>query len=408
MLKKIVLIVLILFITGSNICYAMPSFSLTVSNNDNINMEHSRAVLGNALAANAPVFNLKAKGAVLMELKSGDVIYSQMENEKVFPASTTKIMTMLLVFEAIENGKINIDDKVVISEHASTMGGSQVWAKPGEQFTVYEALKAISVASANDMCIAVAEHISGNTDNFVAQMNQEAKRIGMNNTNFINPHGLDDTNHYTTAYDMALLSREIILKYPQVFNYTSIWMDSLRDGAFGLSNTNKLLKTYSGVNGLKTGSTSIAGYSICASATKNDMTLLSIIMSDVDSETRFNEAKQLFDYGFNNFKILELNNTDKEYSKIKVQKGDIEDLNLLYQKTTVKVLDKGLKGEVKTRVNLPKEIFAPIKRGDIVGNIEYLLNDKVISSVNIVSGEDVKKANVFKNSYKIIQEIIRR
>ena len=405
MRKKLGVIILfnIIIISFLSIIYAeikvndMPTFAVVESvNSSEETKEVVKSVEAKTVSANAD-FNFKSKTQILMEMSTGKVIYENNADEKSYPASVTKIMTVLLIMEAIDSGKISYDDKVTCSENAASMGGSQIWFKVGEQLTIDEALKCICVVSANDVCVAMAEMIGGNEENFVKMMNDKAKELGMNGTNFANAHGIDDSNHYTTARDIAIMSRELMTKHPDVTKYTTIWMDSIRGGTFQLSNTNKLIRYYEGATGLKTGFTSTAMYNLSATATKNNMSLVAVVLTAPSSEIRNEEAKQLLNYGFANYEIQKLCNKDEIIDNIKVNKNLKGNINVVLEDNINILNEKGKKIEYDKQVNIGKEFKAPLKKGDIVGNVVY--KDKEgneIGTVNIVTKEEVSKSGIIE------------
>ena len=315
--------------------------------------------------------NLESESAILIEQSTGQILYEHNSHEKLRPASVTKVMSILLIMEQIDSGKLSYSDSISCSENASSMGGSQIWLDPKETLTVDEMLKAICVVSANDCVVAMAEHIAGSEEAFVQMMNDKAKELGMNDTTFKNCHGIDEDGHVTSAYDIALMSRELLSKHPDIKKYTTIWMDSLRDGKSQLVNTNKLIRTYKGATGLKTGSTSLALYNLSASATRDNLSLIAVIMKAPTTKTRFAEAKKLLDYGFNNF-------TFKTFGK----KGDV---------IQFVPINRG----VQRGIN--------IKKGDVIGKVSFSADDgKEIFSVNLVSDSDVNKLNLFTMSKRVI------
>ncbi len=405
MRKKLGAIILfnIIIVSFLSVIYAetkvndMPTFAVVESvNSSEETKEVVKSVEAKTVSANAD-FNFKSKSQILMEMSTGKVIYENNADEKSYPASVTKIMTVLLIMEAIDSGKISYDDKVTCSENAASMGGSQIWFKVGEQLTIDEALKCICVVSANDVCVAMAEMIGGNEENFVKMMNDKAKELGMNGTNFANAHGIDDPNHYTTARDIAIMSRELMTKHPDVTKYTTIWMDSIRGGTFQLSNTNKLIRYYEGATGLKTGFTSTAMYNLSATATKNNMSLVAVVLTAPSSEIRNEEAKQLLNYGFANYEIQKLCNKDEIIDNIKVNKNLKGNINVVLEDNINILNEKGKKIEYDKQVNIGKEFKAPLKKGDIVGNVVY--KDKEgneIGTVNIVTKEEVSKSGIIE------------
>lgn len=330
---------------------------------------------------------LHSKTACLMECETGEIIYEQGALEHLEPASVTKIMTTLLIYEAISEGKIKKSDTVTAGEKAANMGGSQIWLEPGEQMTVDEMLKAILVVSANDCTVAMAEHLAGSEEAFVTLMNTRAKELGMENTNFINSTGLPAENHYTCAKDIALMTREL-LKHEDVFNYTKIWIDSLRNGEFGLSNTNKLIRFYPGASGMKTGFTDSAGYCMSATATRDGLTLISVVMKADTSDNRFSDAKKLLDYGFANFAVYK---SDKvSFTPMPVKGGTVQNVALTCDNTAV-LLTKGRDKLVETITELPEFITAPVSEGQVVGTVRYVLGGEEIASVDIKTVNGVEK-----------------
>ena len=300
-------------------------------------------------------------------------------------------MTMLLVFEALERGDINIDDQVSVSELAASMGGSQVWLKVGETMTVDEMLKCVAVVSANDCSVALAEHVAGSNDAFVERMNQRAQQLGMADTTFKNCNGLDQDGHVTSAMDIAIMSREL-LKHPSVKNYTTIWMDTIRNGEFGLSNTNKLLKTYNGATGLKTGSTSIAKFCLSATAQREDMELIATIMAADTSAMRFDSAKQLLDYGFGNYALVSVKS--EEEIVVPVKRGVKNQVSASVQGTGRVLVEKADKGDIKTEFNLAEDVQAPVVQGQRLGEMSIYSGDKLMETLPIIASEDVERISI--------------
>ena len=329
-----------------------------------------------------------------MEQSTGTILYEHNSHEKLRPASVTKVMTILLIMEALDNGIISLDDNVSCSEEASSMGGSQIWLDPSETLTVNEMLKAICVVSANDCCVAMAEHLSGSQELFVEQMNKRAKELGMNDTTFKNCHGLDEDGHVTSAHDIAIMSRELMVNHPSITNYTTIWMDSLRNGESELVNTNKLLRNYEGCTGLKTGSTSTALFNLSATATRNDLSLIAVVMRADTSSIRFAEAKTLLDYGFSNFEYLKYSNKGDLAKEILVNKGTLNSLEIVFESDAGSLIPKGQSANIVTTVSLPEILEAPVYKGDVVGKVVFSLNDEVLGSVNLVANDTVKKLNL--------------
>ena len=337
--------------------------------------------------------NLTCESAILIEQTTGTVLYEKEAHTQLRPASVTKIMTILLIMEAIDNGQITMDTQVSCSENAASMGGSQIWLEVGESLTVDEMLKAICVVSANDCSVAMAEYIAGTEEAFVQKMNDKAKELGMNDTVFKNCHGIDEDGHVTSSYDIAVMSKELLNKYPEVTNYTTIWMDTLRNGESELVNTNKLIRTYEGATGLKTGSTSLALYNLSASATRNDLSLIAVVMRAPSSQERVNNAKTLLDYGFSNYEFIKTSTKDEVVQNVSVQKGVINNVNLVYENTNGTVIKKGNSDGVKNEIIINEDIAAPIIKGDILGKVNFYLNDELIGTSNLIAQEEVKKMN---------------
>ena len=338
--------------------------------------------------------NLECGGAVLIEQNSGRVLYDHNMHQKLRPASVTKVMSLLLIMEAIDSGRLSYTDKIPCTEEAAAMGGSQIWLDVREELTVDEMLKAICVVSANDCTVAMAEYLAGSQEAFVAQMNDKAKELGMNDTTFKNCHGIDEDGHETSAYDIALMSRELLTKHPDITKYTTIWMDSLRDGKSELVNTNKLIRNYKEATGLKTGSTSIALYNLSASATRDDLSLIAVVMKAPTTKIRFAEAEKLLDYGFNNFQYSKFANANDILKTISVEKGVKDNIELTYENSAGALIKKGESKNVEQTINIPDKISAPINKGDVVGNIVYTVDGNEISRVNIIANETVEKNNL--------------
>lgn len=327
---------------------------------------------------NTNSLNLESGGAILIEQKTGQILYEHNMHEKLRPASVTKIMTILLIMEAIDSGRLAYTDKIPCSENASSMGGSQIWLDVKEELTVDEMLKAICVVSANDCTVAMAEYLTGSEEAFVDQMNKRAKELGMNDTTFKNCHGIDEDGHVTSSYDIALMSRELLLKHPDITKYTTIWMDTLRDGKSQLVNTNKLIRNYKGATGLKTGSTSLALYNLSASATRDELSLIAVIMKAPSTAVRFSEAQKLLDYGFNNYEYKKLANKGDPISTITVNKGVNSSTQLTIENDFGLLLKKGDDKNIEQSLSIPDTLNAPIKKGDVVGTMTYNLNGKEI------------------------------
>ncbi|MDD4773194.1 MAG: D-alanyl-D-alanine carboxypeptidase [Eubacteriales bacterium] len=345
-------------------------------------------------------FDFNAKSVFLMEAVTGKILYEDNADEKLHPASVTKIMTMLLVMEAIDTGRIKLDDVVQVSENAASMGGSQVYLAPGEEITVEDLLKSVVVSSANDASVALAESISGSEESFVEIMNERAAQLGMVNTFFENTNGLDDTTekHLTTARDIAIMSAEL-LRYPKILEYSSIWMDSIRNGDFTLTNTNRLIRFYSGANGLKTGSTSKAKFCISATAIRNDMQLIAVVMASPTRDTRNEIAKKLLDYGFANY--MYINKNAGNAGDIRVIGGVKSNCATEYGEFNM-VLERGSGKEIETKIILDESIAAPVHRGDLVGKIEYTKEGVKIGEIDITAGEDIGRIGYFGLLQKLL------
>ena len=347
---------------------------------------------------------LNCESSILIEQSTGEVLYAHNEHEKLRPASVTKVMTILLIMEAIENGSLKYEDKIPCSENASSMGGSQIWLDESETLTVDEMLKAICVVSANDCTVAMAEKIGGSEENFVNMMNEKAKALNMNDTTFKNCHGIDEDGHVTSAYDIALMSRELLTKYPEITNYTTIYMDTLRNGESELVNTNKLIRNYAGATGLKTGSTSLALFNLSASATKEGLSLIGVIMKAPTSKERFSCARKLLDYGFSNYKY-ELLCTQNDFVKeIDVQKGTKNKIRVIYDNSIGKITKKNETDQIDTIVEMKENIIAPVEKGEILGKVKFMRGEKTIAEVNLIAEEQIKKKNLISTAGEICKK----
>lgn len=332
--------------------------------------------------------SLECQSAILMEASTGRVLFEKNADAPLPPASVTKIMTLLLIMEAVDTGKIKLTDMVTVSENAASMGGSQVFLEPGETMSVEEMVKCVVIASANDCAVALAEFLYGSEESFVAQMNARAKELGMENTNFENTNGLDDTvtNHVTSARDIAIMSRALIA-HPLILQYSSIWMDSIRGGSFGLTNTNRLVRFYSGANGLKTGSTAKAKFCISATAKRDDMQLIAVIMAAPTRDIRNNEAKMLLDFGFANYGVFAA--VPEAFAPIRVVGGTAEQCELICTEASA-VLEKEKISGVTKRIVLPQTVRAPISKGDVLGKLIYEYNGEKVCEANISAATDVE------------------
>lgn len=345
------------------------------------------------LRGQAVELDVAGKSALLMDVATGTVLYESNAHEKLSPASVTKVMTMLLIMEAIDSGKIGWNDMVTASEAAAAKGGSQIYLKAGETMSVSDMLKSIAVSSANDCACAMAEHIAGSESAFVERMNARAKELGMNDTNFVNCTGLDDGedagNHKTSAYDIALMSRELLKNHPMIKNYTTIWMDTVRNGTFGLSNTNKLIRFYSGATGLKTGFTSGAGYCLSASAQREGMELIAVVMGCETSQSRNAACKSMLDYGFANFAVISPELTEAEPVPVKLGKTDSVDARL--GDAASLLIDKAQKSAVTMELKMEESVTAPVSQGQRLGTLTMKAGEQVLSEVPLVAAETVER-----------------
>ena len=334
---------------------------------------------------------ITSRAALLMEKETGEILFAQNEHEKLEPASVTKIMTLLLTMEAIDAGKLHYDDVVTASANAASMGGSQVFLKEGEQMTVEDLLKAVCVASGNDACVALAEHISGVTELFVEQMNNRAKELGMNDTHFVNCNGLTAEGHVTSAHDIAVMSRELLLHHDDIHRFTTIWMDTIRDGAFQLSNTNKLIRFYDGATGLKTGFTSSAGYCISATAEKDGMELIAVIMKGETADSRNTDAKALLNYGFSTYALTEVK-PDEPFAPVPVALGTADTVQpQLGEGSSHLLLPKNQAGDLEQSVVVAESLTAPVEKGQKLGELTVHNGSESVLTVPIVAAEAVPR-----------------
>ncbi len=335
---------------------------------------------------------LVAPSAILIEKETGTVLYEKEPHKVLPPASVTKVMTLLLVMESIESGKISFDDTVSVSEYAAGMGGSQVFLSPGEQMSVHELLKATVVSSGNDSAVALAEHIAGSENAFVEMMNQKARDLGMTDTTFKNCTGLDIEGHVTSANDISIMSRELI-KHDKIKEYTKIWIDSIRDGKFQLANTNKLIRTYKGITGLKTGSTSIAKFCLSATAERDGMELIAVIMAAPTGKERFSDAAKLLDAGFANYSLYN-GVHDTELPSINVILGNNDKLVLDYGLAPKILIEKEKIQKITSELSLPEDVKAPVELGQKIGTLKFFYDEKTISEIPIIAAESVKRLSL--------------
>ena len=340
-------------------------------------------------------FDVPCKAAFLIEEHTGRVLYEKNADVKLPMASITKVMTMLLVMEALQAGKITLNDTVPVSAHAYSMGGSQIWLEPGEIFTVDEMLKAVAVSSANDAAVALAEFIGGSEEAFCAMMNSRAKELGMENTNFVNACGLDAQNHYSTARDISIMAKEL-MKHQEIYSYTTIWTDYLRNGQTQLVNTNKLLRSYSGITGLKTGTTSGAGVCICATAVRNDLSLIAVVLGSDSSAERFTAARKLLDFGFLNFETKAFPTPADLPQTIKVRLGVEKQVPLVCNLPTTLLFVKGATTSLTTKTDLPEYIDAPMEKGMKIGTLTLYSSSGSIGEYPITIGENAVKIDFAK------------
>lgn len=355
----------------------------------------STDLTGNNETSDNNFLNLEAESAILIEQNSGKILYEHNIHERLHPASVTKVMSLLLIMEALDSGKITLDTQIPCSSNASSMGGSQIWLDTTETLSVNDMLKAICVVSANDCVMALSEYLGGTEEGFVQMMNTRAKELGMNDTTFKNCHGLDEDEHLTSAYDIALMSRELLMNHPTITNYSTIWTDTLRDGKSALSNTNKLVRNYAGCTGLKTGSTSLALFNLSASATRDGLSLIAVVMKAPTSALRFSNATSLLDYGFSNYSYKSFGNQGETVKQIAVTKGLSETVNAVYETSPSFLIKKGEESGITYEINLNESVQAPISQGQTLGTIKYSLNGTELASVNLVAETSVDKIQLF-------------
>ena len=360
-----------------------------------------------ALPAQAADLDLKGKSALLMDVATGSILYESTAHEPLSPASVTKVMTMLLIMEAIDSGKISWDDMVTASETAAAKGGSQIYLKVGETMNVSDMIKSIAVSSANDCACAMAEHLAGSESAFVEMMNARAQELGMNDTHFVNCTGLDDgadaEQHRTSAHDIAVMSRELLKNHPDIKKFTTIWMDSVRNGTFGLSNTNKLIRFYSGATGLKTGFTSGAGYCLSASAQREGMELIAVVMGCESSADRFAACKSMLDYGFANFALVSAETEQK--AEVSVKLGKTAAVTAEPGADTQLLIDKAQRSSVTTQVSLEESVTAPVSKGQRLGTLTVKAREQVLAEVPLVAAEGVERLSWGDLFVKIFKQV---
>lgn len=359
-------------------------------------------------AANEMPFEINAKACVLMDVSTGTVLTGKNEHNKLYPASITKVMSLILVMEAIETGKLTLDMKITCSESAAEKGGSQIWLEAGEIMTVDELLKATVVYSANDACCLLAETVAGSETGFTSLMNKKAEELGMSDTHFDNCSGLDDDTetHLSTAYDIALMSREL-LKYELIRNYTGIWMDTLRNGETQLINTNKLIRTYPGATGLKTGTTSKAGCCVSASAERDGMELVAVVLGADNSKERFKAASGLLDWGFSNFEIYSPDAAEKYPEIVKVNHGVLQNVELTHENCSSIVIKKGAAGKIAFETQVEESVAAPVKKGQNVGKVIFTLGDEIIGECIIKTAQESEIMTFGNAVYSLLRSFAR-
>ena len=359
------------------------------------------------LQAHAANLEVEAKSALLMDVATGTILFEQNCHEPLAPASVTKVMTMLLIMEAIDSGKISWGDSVTTSEAAAAKGGSQVFLKVGESMTVEDMVKSIAVSSANDCACAMAEHLAGSEAAFVDAMNARAKELGMNDTHFVNCTGLDDAedaaNHRTSAHDIALMSRELLKNHPDITKFTTIWMDSIRNGEFGLSNTNKMVRFYSGCTGLKTGFTRGAGYCLSASAEREGLQLIAVVMGCETTQKRFAACKSMLDYGFANYALIQPELP--ENATVPVKLGITDSVKAVPASDGQMLIDKGQKSAVTTEVVLDEEVTAPVSQGQRLGTMTVKAGEQILAEIPMVAEMGVEKLTFWQMYKKLLRKV---
>ena len=405
------LIIFVVLITSNfSCCFAVNDDTLLVWNE--MKDENLYKLTETEYTSKDNPLKLTCGGAILIDQNSGNILYEYNEHEKLRPASVTKIMSLLLIMEAVDNNKISLTDKVPCTEDAHQMGGSQIWLDPQEELTVDEMIKAICVVSANDCVVAMADYLAGSQEAFVEKMNSKAKELGMNDTTFKNCHGIDEDGHVTSPYDIAIMSRELLTKHPRIMDYTTIYMDSLRDGKSQLVNTNKLIRNYSGATGLKTGSTSLALFNLSASATRDGMSLIAVIMRGETSKIRFAEASKLLNYGFSNYKYKNLAKANESVGKCTINKGIQGEIDAVYKNDFGMTIQKNNDKNISQNIEIYSNIFAPVSKGQKIGEVNFKdENNNVIGTVDLVASQNVEKygftsmsENLFKKWFSVLRK----
>ena len=388
------IVLLCSFILFNTFAFAVSDATAYVWSNQSKKLETAETSVGlnssSATVTDNPLA-LDCGAACLIEQNSGLIIYDYNMHEKLRPASVTKIMSLLLIMEALDSGKIQLTDKIPCTEDAAKMGGSQIWLDVRETLTVEEMLKAICVVSANDCVVAMADYLEGSQDAFVKKMNQKAQELGMNDTTFKNCHGIDEDGHLTSAYDIAIMSRELLMNHPSITKYTTIWMDSLRDGKSSLVNTNKLVRNYNGCTGLKTGSTSIALYNLSASATRNNLSLIAVVLKAPTPAIRFSNAQKLLDYGFSNYTVTSFGKKGDVIKSVEIKKGTSYSVDAILENDAEVLMSNGSSKDITQEIKLDDTFTAPILEGQKLGEVEFSINGNVVSTVNLVANKSSDK-----------------
>lgn len=388
------IVLLCSFILFNTFAFAVSDATAYVWSNQSKKLETAETSVGlnssSATVTDNPLA-LDCGAACLIEQNSGLIIYDYNMHEKLRPASVTKIMSLLLIMEALDCGKIQLTDKIPCTEDAAKMGGSQIWLDVRETLTVEEMLKAICVVSANDCVVAMADYLEGSQDAFVKKMNQKAQELGMNDTTFKNCHGIDEDDHLTSAYDIAIMSRELLMNHPSITKYTTIWMDSLRDGKSSLVNTNKLVRNYNGCTGLKTGSTSIALYNLSASATRNNLSLIAVVLKAPTPAIRFSNAQKLLDYGFSNYTVTSFGKKGDVIKSVEIKKGTASSVDAILENDAEVLMSNGSSKDITQEIKLDDTFTAPILEGQKLGEVEFSINGNVVSTVNLVANKSSDK-----------------
>ena len=388
------IVLLCSFILFNTFAFAVLDATAYVWSNQSKKLETAETSVGLSSSSATVTDNplaLDCGAACLIEQNSGLIIYDYNMHEKLRPASVTKIMSLLLIMEALDSDKIQLTDKIPCTEDAAKMGGSQIWLDVRETLTVEEMLKAICVVSANDCVVAMADYLEGSQDAFVKKMNQKAQELGMNDTTFKNCHGIDEDGHLTSAYDIAIMSRELLMNHPSITKYTTIWMDSLRDGKSSLVNTNKLVRNYNGCTGLKTGSTSIALYNLSASATRNNLSLIAVVLKAPTPAIRFSNAQKLLDYGFSNYTVTSFGKKGDVIKSVEIKKGTSSSVDAILENDAEVLMSNGSSKDITQEIKLDDTFNAPILEGQKLGEVEFSINGNVVSTVNLVANKSSDK-----------------